>query len=114
MIKEKWENTKSMIKDKFQILEEKIEPMEFKTGLDTSQKIGDKEVIIFLSPIGKVKLEYITKPVIIEKKEHYSKRMGTAANTEYILSETDFVQRMEAYLEKDNEWQKIDASNFES
>lgn len=113
MTSEKWNDIKTMIQDKFELLEDKTEPYEMKVGLDETQKVGDKEVIVFNSPMGKVKLEYITKPVIIDKKEHYNKRMGTASKTEYILSEDEFVQRMDAYLEKNGEWQKIDPSSFE-
>ena len=101
-----------MILDKFEVLEEKTEPVEMKIGLDQSQKIGDKEVLIFISPIGKVKLEYIIKPIILDKKEHYSKRMGTSSKTEYILSENEFSYHLDAYLDKNNEWEKIDSSNL--
>lgn len=112
MTEEKWSEIKDNIKEKFAILEEKKEPLELKTGLDEKQKIGEKEIIIFNGPMGKVKLEYIVKPVVLDKKEHYSKRMGTASTTEYILSESEFVRRIEAYLWKDDDWQKVDASSF--
>ena len=112
MTEEKWQDIKGMAKDKFKILEEKTEPLELKTGLTETQEIGTKEVLVFQSPIGKVKLEYHVKPVVLERKEHYSRRMGATANTEYVLSNNEFVRRMEAYKWEDDQWQKIDSSSF--
>jgi len=114
MTTEKWDDIKTMIQDKFEVLENKVEPVELKTGLDEKQKIGDKQVLIFISPMGKVKLEFATKPVILDKKEHYSKRMGIASKTEYVLSEDEFTHRLDAYLEKEGEWEKIDPTTFEN
>ncbi len=114
MKQDKWEEIKNTIKDKFEILEEKIEPLEMKIGVDKKIKTGNKEIIVFISPIGKIKLEYIVKPVIIDKKELYSKRAGTSARTEYTFSDTEFVRRMEAfkYQDSNDNWQKIDANSF--
>lgn len=114
MTEEKWENIKGMVKDKFADVDEKIEPLELKIGLIDTQKIGQKEILIFASPIGKIKLEYVSKPVILDKKEHYSKRMGASSQTEYILSDTEFSSHMDAYKfdETTNEWIKIDSSSF--
>lgn len=111
---EKWQDIKGMIKDKFTLLEEKIEPLEIKTGLSQSQKMGEVEILVFNGPLGKVKLQYSTKPVVLDKKEHYSKRMGASSNSQYILSESEFVHRLEAYLWKNdlNDWQKFDFENF--
>jgi hypothetical protein len=112
MTEEKWQDTKSMVKDKFKILEEKKEPVELKTGLDSSQRIGEKEIIIFDSPIGKIKFEYVVKPVILDKKEHYSKRMGTSASTEYVLSDSEYVRRLDIFKQKDGVWEKMEANAF--
>lgn len=114
MIPEKWENIKGMVKDKFPDTKNTTEPITQKIGLTESQEIGQKEVLIFTSPIGKIKLEYLVKPVIIDKKEHYSKRMGTSAKTEYILSESEFSRHMDAYKFNDdnNQWEKIDSNSF--
>lgn len=113
MTEEKWLEIKDMVKEKFTVLEEKTEPIEIIVGLEEKQKIGDKEILIFEGPMGKTKIEYIVKPVVLDKKEHYSKRMGTSANTEYILSDTEFVRRIEAYTYLNNIWEKIDTSIFE-
>lgn len=113
MTEERWSEIKDLIKEKFEVVSSTTEPLELRTGLTEKQKIGDKEIIIFQGPMGKTKLEYIVKPVVLEKKEHYTKRMGTAAKTEYILSDTEFVRRLEAFVWQENDWEKIDASLFE-
>jgi len=112
MTEEKWQDVKYNIKDKFGILEEKTEAIELYADSDQPQKIGDKEIVIFESDAGKFKLEYIVKPVILDKKVHYSRRIGTSSNTEFILSETEFTRRMDAFIFRDGEWNKLDSNNF--
>lgn len=112
MTQEKWQNILSMIKDKYKVLEHKKEPLTLKTGLNEQQKIGDKEIVVFVSPLGKIKLEYIIKPVVLDKKEYYSKRIGTSSRTQYILSQNEFIRRIEAYQETNGSWEKIDPNIF--
>lgn len=115
MKQEKWQEIKDKIKDQFKIEDEATEPIELNVGLDQQQKIGEKEIIVFTSPIGKVKLEFSKKPVVLDKKENYSKRGGTSSRTKYILSTDEFVTRMEAFRwnEAQNDWEQIDSSAFE-
>ena len=54
MREEKWQDIKGQIKDDFELLEEKKEPL----GED---RPGDKEIIVFNGPIGKMKLEFSCK-----------------------------------------------------
>lgn len=116
MTEDRWEETKEMAKKNFEVVEEKTEPLYLKTGLteDTKKEIGKKEVLIFTGPIGKIKLEYSIKPVVLEKKEHFSRRAGTSAQSEYILSETEFSRRLDAYKwsEADNDWLAIEATSI--
>ena len=111
---DRWQDLKTLIKDKYNVLEEKNENIEYKTGSGNTQKVGEAEIIVFESPLGKTKLKYITKPIVLEKKEHYSKRMGTASMTEYLLSENEFSYRLEAFIEKDGIWEEFDPSNLTS
>lgn len=114
MTQEKWSEIQDMVREKFTVLEEKTEPLEFVTDIDGKQKIGDKEILIFDGPMGKTKLEYIIKPVVLDKKEHYTNRVGSKTRSEYVLSDTEFTRRLEAYILENNIWQKIDASAFEN
>lgn len=116
MTEDRWDETKAMVKKNFKVLEEKTEPLCLKTGLteDTKKEIGKKEVLIFTGPMGKIKLEYSIKPVVLEKKEHFSRRAGTSAQTEFILSDTEFTRRLDAYKwsEPDNDWLVVEVPNI--
>lgn len=115
MQQNKWEEITSNIKDNFEIIDERKEDILSKKDDDQKQIIGAKEIIVFNSPnMGRIKLEYIVKPVVLDKKEHYTKRTSTHSTTEYILSDTEFTRRMEAFRwdEANNEWAMIDSSNF--
>lgn len=116
MTEEKWQQIKSMVQKNYQVLEESNLPIMIKSDTDdlAEKKIGDKEMLIFLGPSGKIKLEYTIKPVVLERKEHYSHRQGANSKTEYIYSDSEFTRRMEAYQwsKTNDEWQKIDGNAF--
>ena len=59
MNQEKCQEIKGRIKDDFEILEEKNEPL----GDD---RPGDIETIVFNGPLGKIKLLFISHPVVLE------------------------------------------------
>lgn len=105
---EKWENLMEKIKNDFGILSK-----------DKEERENDKicETVIFKGPTGKVKLERISKPLILDKKFKYSHRQGADAKVEYITSDTEKTHRVEAFMwnEDLNEWKGIDTegiSNF--
>ncbi|MEI6288778.1 MAG: hypothetical protein WCP18_04400 [bacterium] len=100
---EKWQEIKTQIKNAFadaEFLE--IETDEF----DHSER----ESIIFTGQLGKMKLEYITRPVVLDKKTHGSRRIGSHTDVEYIYSETEFSHQLKAYKwnDTDSDWLEID------
>lgn len=107
MLPEKWENLVGDIKDKFKVEDFGKEHSDNQGGTDT-------EYIIFDSPLGRVKLEFITKPVVLDKKTIYSQRIGSESNVEYVYSEDEKTNRLIAYKwdENQNEWTEIDADSF--
>lgn len=105
MNKEKWENLISDIKHKFEIEEHGSKHLDEMGGTDI-------EFIIFKSPLGRVKLEYIVKPVVLDKKTIYSQRIGSETSVEYVYSEDEKTARLAAYKWKDNDWVEINANNF--
>jgi hypothetical protein len=109
MTLEKWQDIKSMVKDKFKNIIESIEPIYI-----NSEPNGEKDILIFDSPLGKTKLEFIKKAVILDKKEFYSKRMGSDSRTEYTLSDNEFSYKMDVYTWNTNidDWDKIDSKMF--
>lgn len=110
---DKWEALKEELERKFKVLDEHFEDLTMETG-EGLVKQGKAEVIIFESPMGKIKLVRESRPVVLEKKFHYSHRAGTAARTEYKFSKTEFSHKLRAFnWDKDNEeWKEIDAANF--
>ncbi|MEA2113576.1 MAG: hypothetical protein U9P63_02900 [Patescibacteria group bacterium] len=108
MTSEKWENLVGNIKDDFKVEEHKSEHFDEHGGTDI-------ESIIFKSPLGRTKLEFITKPVVLDKKTIYSRRIGSGSAEEYIYSKDEKSHKMTAskWDENENEWVEINADNFE-
>ena len=100
---DKWEQTKFQLKENFPSLEF------IKTSLPEPQ-VGEVESAIFTGPMGKMKLNYITRPVILDKKMHGSRRIGSRAEVEYIYSDSEFSHQFKAYKWDDNlsDWQEIE------
>lgn len=107
MLLEKWENLVNDIKDKFEVEKHDKEHLDEHGGIDT-------DFIIFKSPIGRVKLEYITKPVVLDKKTNYSQRIGSQSEISYVYSPDEKTHRLVAYKwnEIRNDWEEINANSF--
>ena len=58
---------------------------------------GEVEIIEFKGPLGKMKLERTTQPLVIDKKTIGSRRIGSDTAVEYIYSETEKVHKFTAY-----------------
>lgn len=114
MTEDRWLEIKDLVKNQYDIIEQSHRPLTIKIGVSEEKEIGDIEVIIFKNPQGKIKLEYSKKPVVLEKKEHYSHRAGTSAKTEYILSPDEFVSKLTAYKwdREEEDWIKFETENF--
>lgn len=96
---EKWEDLKFQIKKQFGIDNE---------GEETQE--GEKETkwIEFNGATGKMRLEYVTKPRVLDVKTIYSKRAGTSANiVKPVVSEDEKVQYLKVYVWKNDNWEEI-------
>ncbi|MCX5800593.1 MAG: hypothetical protein NTX17_04330 [Candidatus Eisenbacteria bacterium] len=98
---ERWEELVNRIELKLKVSEKKSV-----TGSDGKTKI---ETVIFSGPEGKMKLERTSKPLVLDKKTHYSKRIGSAHSTEYVYSPTEKVQRVQLFKwsETEQDWEEI-------
>jgi len=107
MLPEKWKNLIDDIDYKFKIEKQGKEHIDDQGGVDI-------EFVIFEGPMGKVKLEFVTKPVILDKKTNYSQRIGSQSNVEYVYSEDEKTHRLVAYKWSDtrNDWKEVNADNF--
>ncbi len=100
---DKWLDILGQVKDNFEVLEEN------KEELDPGP--GEVEYIVFNGPLGKIKLERTTKPVVLDKKGIGSRRIGSQATVEYIYSDTEKSNTFRAYKWEDAEddWVEMDS-----
>lgn len=103
---DKWDQIKWMIKDSFKIKREEKEKLE--------DGVGEKEIVEFEGPIGLVRMEYVERPRVLDKKTQYSRRIGGDVKVDYVYSDTEKVYNMTAYLwsEEDDDWKEIDAKKL--
>ena len=80
-------------------------------NVDTQDEGRTKvETVLFDVGTGAMKLERVSKPVVIDKKMRYSKRIGGDTSTEYVYSETDKSYRVTLYRWNADEsaWEEVD------
>ena len=108
MSPEKWEKIVGNIKDNFKVEADGKERFEDEDGLEV-------EYIVFAGPLGRIKLEFITRPVIIDKKTKYSNRIGAETVVEYVYSQDEKNHKLKAYKwdEALNDWLEMEAKKFE-
>jgi len=70
------------------------------------------ESVVWNSPQGRLKLTRTTRPLVIDKKTHYSSRIGGGTHVEFVYSETETTSRVRLYRweEPAGSWEEIDAS----
>lgn len=105
MHQDRWREIVNQIKDNFSVEEHE------KFAGDNSE---ETELIVFDSPLGKVKLEFNTRPKVIDKKVSYSNRIGSEASVEFIYSAEEKVCQLLVYRwsEADNDWVPFENSMF--
>ena len=91
-----WQDVVGRIKDDFDVEASYEEP------LDPGP--GKREGIIFSPPRGKMKLERVTRPLVLGTHAVGSKRIGSATKVAYDYSETETSQAIKAYRWGIDEW----------
>ena len=91
MTDERWQNFIGQIKDKFGVVEERTQDLPAEAGP------GTVEIIEFQGPLGRMKLERTTKPLVVDRKTIGSRRIGSATTVEYVYSQTEKVHKFNAY-----------------
>jgi hypothetical protein len=110
---DKWGELKESLKKKFEIEEEGQEELIMDTQ-DGEVLKGTADFLIMATPIGRVKLAFETKPLVLNKKFISSHRAGQAARTEYEMSDSEFTYKLKAYKwdDIDEVWNEINAEHF--
>lgn len=108
MTNERWQNIIGNIKDNFEVEEH---------GKKHEDEMGgtDIEFIIFKGPLGKMKLEFVSKPVVLDKKTTYSRRIGAGTQVDYVYSEDERSYKLRAYKwdEAREDWAEMEAGMFD-
>lgn len=86
---DKWQEIIGRIQDDFEVSEHETKE------LDPGP--GTVEYIIFNGPLGKVKLERTTRPLVLGKHGLGSRRIGSQARVEYQYSDTETIHTFRAY-----------------
>jgi hypothetical protein len=104
---EKWKNITDRIKDGFVIENEGSEHDEESGGIDI-------EFVEFEGPLGLMRLELVSRPVVIDKKTIYSNRIGSETKVDYIYDQNERSYKMRAlkWDESQGDWIEIDGKNF--
>jgi len=100
---ERWGEIVDKVKSSFEVIDHTH-------GTDELDEI---ETLTFQSPLGRIKLELVTRPVVLDKKivGGYRRAAGKA-HYEYTYSDTEKSHRLTAYKEVDGEWEEIDPGAF--
>lgn len=107
MTKEKWQQILGNVLDTFEVEEHEKEHFDERGGVDI-------EYVIFSGPLGRVKLEFQEKPIILDKKTTYARRAGSETSVDYVYSDTEKSQKMNAYKwdEDKEDWTEIKADKL--
>ena len=100
---EKWQQIKGQIQDTFKDVEVSHEDL-------VEPEKGSKEILSFNGPLGQMRVEYITRPVVLDKKTHGSRRIGSETAVEYVYSEEEFSHQIKVYKwdEAQDDWEEIE------
>jgi hypothetical protein len=110
MTDEKWNDLLDTLSQKFDLKRESEETI-------TKDDIGNEMLneidrVSFDSPMGGFKIERITRPVILDKKTHYSHTAGTKGLVEYILSPTEKTHKVTVYKKGETgNWEELNINS---
>ncbi|HLC63820.1 MAG TPA: hypothetical protein VJK25_00525 [Patescibacteria group bacterium] len=103
---DKWPEVRDKIKENFEVLDERREKNE--------DRKEDLEIIEFNGPIGKMKVEWLSRPKVLGKKTQYSRRIGSQVGVDYVYSEDEVTHTLKVYQwnEAGDSWQAMDPDLF--
>jgi hypothetical protein len=107
MQKDRWLDVVAEIKKNFQVEDSG-------TINDDEQGGTVTEFIVFESPMGIIRLEFSTHPLILETKTKYHKRIGSETEIEYVFSPTEKSSKLEVFRwdEALDDWQAFKTQAF--
>ncbi|MCK4745064.1 hypothetical protein KAS41_03305 [Candidatus Parcubacteria bacterium] len=115
MTREKWQNIIGMIDDKFGIGDKRTEEEEIGQDAKGEVVFEIKDIVEFEGPLGKMRLELIIRPIVLDKKTNFSRRIGSGVEVKYIFSDSETSTKFRAFKwnRELESWDEIDAGMFE-
>ncbi|MDQ5939016.1 MAG: hypothetical protein QG603_479 [Patescibacteria group bacterium] len=100
---DRWLEIKQELKQKFELEDEYSEELDH----------GSQEVVEFVSPMGLVKLCFVQKPKVLDKKTTYSNRIGSGVSVEYVYDLENSTYHLDVWLwsEGNQQWEKLANQN---
>lgn len=110
----RWEEIIYRIEEKFGIKDKKKERFLVSEDSFGKKVFGEKEIVEFETPKGKMKIERIIQPRIIGKKVIRARRAGSRVAVNYIYSEDETVEKLKFYRwnGKEGNWEEINLENL--
>lgn len=109
---EKWEELIETAKKHFQNVSLTVEDL-IKDTPEGEQVEGAQEILEFKNAGGHFRVVRENRPVVLEKKQFFSHRMGDTARSEYKFSDTEFSHKLKVYKEVDfDEWEEMTLSSL--
>lgn len=115
MNEDRWEQIIYKIEEKFGLENRWTEEFEVEETHRGEKIMGSREIVEFNSPLGKIQIERISRPKIIDKKILSSKRIGNRAVVDYIYSDEVRVSqtKFKKYNPDSQLWEEMDSANFD-
>ena len=111
MTDEKWQTLINQAKKDFSDVSYETEDL-FAESNGEMVKQGTQDILQFTNDQGTFKVVRQNRPVVLEKKMHYSHRAGDAARTEYVLSDQEMSHKVLFHMLNDlDEWEQIESNN---
>ena len=107
MTDEKWEQLVQAAKNHFEDVSLASEDL-IKDTPDGPQKEGTQDILEFEKQGSRFRLVRENRPVVLEKKQFFSHRMGDTARTEYKFSDSEFSHKLKVYKEVGyDDWEEV-------
>jgi len=94
----------------YSLLDDLEEKLEFENrGEQPGRGRATVEWVTFKRPQGLMKLERTSRPLVLDRKVRYSKRIGGESEEELILSDTEKTYRVTLYAWRESGgWEEVD------
>jgi len=115
MNEEKWGDIVELIEQKFGIIDRTKEEMPIGDDFNEDKAREKIDSIIFDGPLGRMKVQNIIRPVVLDKKAHYTKTIGQGAQIEIDYSDNETTSKIKAFKWDDigSDWVEIEAGKLD-